>query len=57
MGKMRGLQPKMKEVQERYAADKQRQQQEILKLYQTEKINPVSGCVPILLQIPLYYAI
>ena len=57
MAKMRGLQPKMKEVQERYAADKQRQQQEILKLYQTEKINPVSGCVPILLQIPVFYAL
>jgi YidC/Oxa1 family membrane protein insertase len=57
MAKMRGLQPKMKEVQERYAADKQRQQQEILKLYQTEKINPVAGCVPILLQIPVFYAL
>ncbi len=57
MAKMRGLQPKMKEVQERYAADKQRQQQEILKLYQTEKINPVAGCVPILLQIPVFFAL
>jgi YidC/Oxa1 family membrane protein insertase len=47
----------MKEIQERYAADKQRQQQEILKLYQTEKVNPVSGCVPILLQIPVFYAL
>ena len=57
MAKMRGLQPKMKEIQERYAADKQRQQQEMLKLYQTEKINPVSGCVPILLQIPVFFAL
>ena len=57
MAKMRGLQPKMKELQERYAADKQRQQQEILKLYQTEKINPVAGCVPILLQIPVFFAL
>jgi YidC/Oxa1 family membrane protein insertase len=57
MAKMRALAPKMKEVQERYAADKQRQQQEILKLYQTEKINPVSGCVPILLQIPVFFAL
>jgi YidC/Oxa1 family membrane protein insertase len=57
MAKMRGLQPKMKEVQERYAADKQRQQQEIMKLYQTEKINPVAGCVPILFQIPVFYAL
>ncbi len=57
MAKMRALQPKMKELQERYAADKQRQQQELLKLYQTEKINPVSGCIPILLQIPVFYAL
>ncbi len=57
MAKMRTLQPKMKELQERYAADKQRQQQELLRLYQTEKINPVSGCVPILLQIPVFYAL
>ncbi len=57
MAKMRGLQPKMKEIQERYAADKQRQQQEMLRLYQTEKINPVSGCVPILLQIPVFFAL
>ena len=57
MAKMRGLQPKMKEIQERFAADKQRQQQEILRLYQTEKINPVSGCLPILLQIPVFFAL
>jgi YidC/Oxa1 family membrane protein insertase len=57
MAKMRAMAPKMKEVQERYAADKQRQQQEMIKLYQTEKINPVSGCVPILLQIPVFYAL
>lgn len=57
MAKMRAMQPKMKELQERYAADKQRQQQELLRLYQTEKINPVSGCVPILLQIPVFYAL
>jgi YidC/Oxa1 family membrane protein insertase len=57
MAKMRGMQPKMKEIQERYAADKQRQQQEMLRLYQTEKINPVSGCIPILLQIPVFFAL
>lgn len=57
MAKMRALQPKMKELQDRYAADKQRQQQEMLKLYQTEKVNPVSGCVPILLQIPVFFAL
>ena len=57
MAKMRGLAPKMKEIQERYAADKARQQQEILKLYQTEKVNVAAGCVPILLQIPVFFAL
>jgi YidC/Oxa1 family membrane protein insertase len=57
MAKMRAVAPKMKEIQERYAADKQKQQQEILKLYQTEKVNPVAGCLPMLLQIPVFYAL
>lgn len=57
MAKMRALAPKMKEIQERFAADKQRQQQEILRLYQTEKVNPISGCLPLLLQIPVFYAL
>jgi YidC/Oxa1 family membrane protein insertase len=54
---MRKLQPKMKAIQERYKDDKQRQQQEILKLYQTEKVNPAAGCLPIVLQIPVFYAL
>lgn len=57
MSKLKKLQPKMKEVQEKYANDKQRQQQEMLKLYQTEKVNPVAGCLPILVQIPIFYAL
>jgi YidC/Oxa1 family membrane protein insertase len=57
MAKMRGLAPKMKEIQDRYAADKQRQQQEIMRLYQTEKINPVAGCFPMLLTIPITWAL
>jgi YidC/Oxa1 family membrane protein insertase len=57
MAKMRKLQPQMKELQERFAADKQRQQQELMALYQREKINPVAGCLPILLQIPVFYAL
>ena len=54
---MRKVQPKMKAIQERFKDDKPRQQQEILKLYQTEKINPAAGCLPILLQIPIFYAL
>ncbi|MEJ0023186.1 MAG: membrane protein insertase YidC [Alphaproteobacteria bacterium] len=52
MSKMRKLQPKMKEIQERFAADKTRQQQEMMQLYQKEKVNPLAGCLPILIQIP-----
>ena len=57
MAAMRKLQPKMKALQERYKDDRPRQQQEILKLYQEEKINPAAGCLPILLQIPVFYAL
>ncbi|MES2001913.1 MAG: membrane protein insertase YidC [Pseudomonadota bacterium] len=57
MAAMRKVQPKMKAIQERFKDDKQRQQQEILKLYQVEKINPASGCLPILIQIPVFYAL
>jgi YidC/Oxa1 family membrane protein insertase len=51
------VQPKIKAMQERYKDDKAKQQQEMMKLYQTEKINPLAGCAPILLQIPIFYAL
>jgi YidC/Oxa1 family membrane protein insertase len=57
MAAMRKLQPKMKAIQERFKDDKPRQQQEIMKLYQEEKVNPAAGCLPILLQIPVFYAL
>ena len=57
MAAMRAVQPKMKAIQERFKDDKQRQQQEIMKLYQTEKINPLAGCLPIFLQIPVFYGL
>jgi YidC/Oxa1 family membrane protein insertase len=57
MAGMRRVQPKMKAIQERYKDDKPRLQQEMLKLYQAEKINPAAGCLPILLQIPVFYAL
>ncbi|GAA4758676.1 membrane protein insertase YidC [Sphingomonas daechungensis] len=57
MAAMRKLQPKMKALQERYKEDKPRLQQEMMKLYQQEKINPAAGCLPILLQIPVFYAL
>ena len=57
MAAMRVLQPKMKAIQERFKDDKPRQQQEMLKLYQEEKVNPMAGCLPILIQIPIFYAL
>ena len=57
MAAMRAIQPKMKALQERYKDDKPRQQQEMMKLYKEEKVNPVAGCLPIFLQIPIFYAL
>ncbi len=57
MAQMRAIQPKMKALQERYKDDKQRQQQEIMALYKAEKVNPLAGCLPTLLQIPIFYAL
>ena len=57
MAGMRKIQPKLKAIQERYKDDRARLQQEMLKLYQQEKINPAAGCLPILLQIPIFYAL
>lgn len=57
MANMRAIQPKMKALQERYKDDKQRQQQEIMKLYKEEKVNPLAGCLPLLLQIPIMYSL
>jgi YidC/Oxa1 family membrane protein insertase len=57
MAGMRRVQPKMKAIQDRHKDDKPRLQQEMLKLYQEEKINPAAGCLPILLQIPIFYAL
>ena len=57
MASMRALQPKMKALQDKYKEDKPRLQQEMLKLYQEEKVNPLAGCLPIVLQIPIFYAL
>ncbi len=57
MSGMRKLQPKMAALREQYADDKQRQQQELMKLYKDEKVNPVSGCLPMLIQIPVFFAL
>jgi YidC/Oxa1 family membrane protein insertase len=54
---MKKLQEPMKELNERFAADPQRKQQEIMKLYKQEGANPIGGCVPILFTIPIFYAL
>jgi YidC/Oxa1 family membrane protein insertase len=57
MAKMRIVQPRMKELQERYKDDKVRQQQEVMALYKKEKVNPLAGCLPVVLQIPIFFAL
>ncbi len=57
MAAMRVLQPKVKALQERHKDDKQKLQTEMLQLYKQEKVNPLAGCLPILIQIPIFYAL
>lgn len=57
MASMRAVQPKMKALQDKYKDDKPRLQQELLELYKTEKVNPFAGCLPIFLQIPIFFAL
>jgi YidC/Oxa1 family membrane protein insertase len=57
MAKMKKLQPQMEQLRERYKDDKAKQQQELMELYRREKVNPVAGCLPILLQIPVFFAL
>ena len=57
MNKMKVLQPKMMEIRERYGNDKVQMQKEVMALYKKEKANPLAGCLPILLQIPVFFAL
>jgi YidC/Oxa1 family membrane protein insertase len=57
MAQMRAIQPKMKALQEKHKDDKQRQQQEVMALYKTEGVNPLAGCLPTFLQIPIMYSL
>lgn len=54
---LRKISPKMAEIKARYGSDKVRLQQELVKLYETEQVNPMAGCFPILLQMPIFFAI
>ncbi|RMG59545.1 MAG: membrane protein insertase YidC [Deltaproteobacteria bacterium] len=57
MKKMQDLQPIIKKLQEKYKDDKNRLNQEVMNLYKTYKINPLSGCMPLILQIPVFFAL
>ncbi len=57
MDKMRVLQPKMKELQEKYKGDSQRLNVEMMNLYKTQKVNPLGGCLPMLLQMPVLFGL
>ncbi len=57
MARMKELQPQMEKIKEDAGDDKQKVQQEIMKLYREKKVNPASGCLPILLQIPIFFSL
>jgi YidC/Oxa1 family membrane protein insertase len=57
MAKMKAVQPQMQALRERYPDDKVKQQQELMELYKREKINPVAGCLPIAIQIPVFFSL
>ena len=57
MSKMKKVQPKLKELQERYKDDKAKLQREVMETYRKEKINPAAGCLPVLIQIPIFFSL
>ncbi|MDI2113591.1 membrane protein insertase YidC [Commensalibacter nepenthis] len=57
MGKMKALQPKMKEIREKYKDDQQLMNQQMMGLYKEQGVNPASGCLPILIQIPIFWCL
>ena len=57
MAKMKSVQPQLAALKERFPDDKVKQQQEMMAIYKKEKINPVAGCLPVLLQIPVFFSL
>ena len=57
MSKMKQLQPEMMKIRERFGDDKARMNQELMALYKREKVNPMSGCLPIIVQIPIFFSL
>src|SRR3546814_3501202 len=57
MSRMKALQPEMMKIRERFADDRQKMNMEMMTLYKREKVNPASGCLPIVVQIPIFFAL
>jgi YidC/Oxa1 family membrane protein insertase len=57
MRKLQAIQPKMNEIREKYKKDPQKMQQEMMELYKKHKVNPVGGCLPMIIQIPVFFAL
>jgi YidC/Oxa1 family membrane protein insertase len=57
MARMQSLQPEMKEIQKKYKDDKQRQQQEVMKFYKENKVNPLGSCLPMVAQLPVFISL
>ncbi|WP_315812539.1 membrane protein insertase YidC [Bradyrhizobium sp. SZCCHNR2028] len=57
MAKMKAIQPQLQALKERYPDDRMKQQQEMMEIYKKEKINPVAGCLPVVLQIPVFFSL
>jgi len=57
MAKMKSVQPQLQALKERYPDDRQKQQQEMMEIYRKEKINPIAGCLPVALQIPVFFSL
>jgi YidC/Oxa1 family membrane protein insertase len=57
MAKMKSVQPQLQALKERYPDDKVKQQQEMMEIYRKEKINPIAGCLPVALQIPVFFSL
>ncbi|HUX79049.1 MAG TPA: membrane protein insertase YidC, partial [Alphaproteobacteria bacterium] len=57
MGRMKSLQPEIEKVRERYADDRMKMNEKVMELYKKEKVNPLAGCLPMIIQIPVFFAL
>ena len=57
MGRMKALQPEIEKVRERYADDRMKMNEKVMELYKKEKVNPMAGCLPMIIQIPVFFAL